>query len=138
MTCSSPSAGSRLALPAASESPHTEDEIYVCTGGRATLTFWTRTATAQTGSGRLCVAVLRESTGQVLATADYTMPTWPSAVTQLAVSMDLAHITLAAGERMILAVRVPSDSGSDLQLLYDHPLYQSNLSLAMKQGGTYS
>jgi mannose-6-phosphate isomerase-like protein (cupin superfamily) len=31
------------------QSPHTEDEIYVCTGGRATL--WTPTASAPLGPG---------------------------------------------------------------------------------------
>jgi Tfp pilus assembly protein PilV len=102
--------------------------------GRATLTFWTQTASAQQLPGRLCVTAWRANTGQVLGTTDYQLPAWPSSPTQLAVSFDLSHATVPAGERLMLTVRVPSDSGADLLMLYDHPGYQSSLQITTKQG----
>lgn len=101
-------------------------------GGRATLTFWTQTASARPLPGRLCATVWRD--GQVLGTADYSLPSWPDSPTQLAISMDLERAVAAAGSRLLVTLRTPSDSAADLLLLYDHPGYQTSLTVTTKQG----
>jgi Tfp pilus assembly protein PilV len=103
-------------------------------GGRATLTFWSQVASAQELPGRLCVTAWRSGTGQVLGSIDYKLPAWPSEPTELAISFDLAHVVVPAGERLMLTLRTPSDSGSDLLLLYDHPGYQTSLAITTKMG----
>ncbi len=103
-------------------------------GGRASLTLWTSTATGVDGPGRLCVSVRRASTGEVIGSSDFSLASWPGKPTQLVTAFDLANTTLAAGERLLLTVRVPADSGSDLRLLYDHPAYPSALSITAVSG----
>jgi prepilin-type N-terminal cleavage/methylation domain-containing protein len=102
--------------------------------GRATLTFWTQTASAQERPGRLCAVVWRAGTGEILGSTDYQLPTWPASPTQLAISFDLAHALAPAGERLMVTLRTPSDSGADLLLLYDHAGYQSSLSVTTRTG----
>ena len=104
------------------------------TAGRGTLTFWTQTASAAESPGRLCAVVWRAGTGEILGSTDYRLPTWPARPAQLAVSFDVSHATVPAGERLMLTLRTPSDSGADLLLLYDHAGYQSSLSMTTKAG----
>jgi hypothetical protein len=104
------------------------------TGARGTVTLWTATATGTEGPARLCVVVRRSSTGAVVGFTDYSLPQWPSEPTQLTMAFDLAGATLAAGERLLLTVRVPSDSGRDLQLLYGQPARASNLTVTTTAG----
>ena len=102
--------------------------------GRATHPFTPRRAGAAAASGRMCVVVWRLSDRQLLGAADYEMPEWPAQPTQLSVSLDLAAATLAAGDRLMLTVRAHSSSGDDINLYYDHPAYQSALTVAMQTG----
>jgi hypothetical protein len=104
------------------------------TGGRGSVTRWTGTAAAQEAPGRLCVVVQRAATGEVLGSADFRLPSWPAEPARLTVAFDLARQTFAAGERVLLTLRCPQDSGGDLQLLYDHPAYAANLTLSSPAG----
>ena len=104
------------------------------TAGRLTLTLWTQTADALEAPGQLCATVWRAGTGEILGTADYRLQAWPGTPTQLAVSFDLARAVVPAGERLMVTLRTPSDSGSDLLLLYDHPGYQSSLTVTTRKG----
>ena len=103
-------------------------------GGRASLTLWTSTASKLDRSGRLCAVLWRPATGEVLGSADFSLNTWPSSPTQLSIAFDVARAQLATGERLELTLRVPADSGADIQVLYDHPSYQSNLSFTTVAG----
>ena len=102
--------------------------------GRGTLTLWTQTAEAMEAPGRLCLTVWRAGTGEILGTADYRLQAWPSTPTQLAVSFDLHHAIVPAGERLMVTLRTPSDSGADLLTLYDHAGYQSSLTVTTRKG----
>jgi type II secretory pathway pseudopilin PulG len=104
------------------------------TAGRGSVTLWTSTAAQLEASGRLCLVVRRASSGEVVGWADYVLPRWPAEPTRLTIAFDVAHTTFSAGERLLLSLRVPSDSQSDLQVLYDHPLYASNLTLTTAAG----
>lgn len=103
--------------------------------GRASLSLWSSTADGKSAPGRLCVT-LQTDDGVLLGSADFTLATWPSRPTQLSTAFDLAHKAIPAGARLVLTVRVPSDSGSDIRVLYDHASYQSALSFTMKTGKT--
>jgi hypothetical protein len=103
-------------------------------GARGTVTLWTATATGTEGPARLCVVVRRSSNGDVLGSTDYSLPAWPSELTQLTMAFDLSGATLAAGERLLLTVRVPSDSGRDLQVVYAHPSRASNMTITTTTG----
>jgi hypothetical protein len=107
------------------------------TGGRGSLTLWTSTADGQQRSGRLCIVLRRASTGQVLGSSDFSLVSWPDRPTQLTISFDVAQLQAAAGERLLLTLRVPSDSGDDLSVLYDHAAYASNLSLTTVAGSEF-
>ena len=102
--------------------------------GRATLTFWTQTASAKELPGRLCAVVWRAGTGEIIGSTDYSLQAWPSSPTQLAISFDLAHTVAPAGERLMVTLRTPQDSGADLLMLYDHAGYQSSLSVTTREG----
>jgi hypothetical protein len=121
----------------ASKSPGGNYETAV-TAGRATLNFWTQTASAQTLPGRMCVTVWRAGTGQILGSADYQLPAWPAEPTQLAIAFDLAHAVIPSGERLMMTLRTPQDSGADLLLLYDHAGYPSSLSIPTRVGSALS
>ena len=102
--------------------------------GRATVSLWTQTATGVDAVGRLCLVLRRYSTGAVIGSADYQLPSWPGEPTRLTVSFDLAHAVLPVGERLVLTARAPRSGGADLQIVYDHPSYESSLTLSMVQG----
>ena len=102
--------------------------------GRLTLTLWTQTASAVEAAGRLCATVWRAGTGEILGSTEYALQAWPGTPTQLAVSFDLARTVVPGGERLMVTLRTPSDSGADLLLLYDHAGYQSSLTFTTRQG----
>jgi type II secretory pathway pseudopilin PulG len=103
-------------------------------GGRATLTLWSHTVGGVAGAGRLCVILRRPSNGEVLGVSDFQLAHWPTTSTQLAISFDLAHATLAAGERLTLIVRNHPDSDHDLELMYDRDDTPAALTLTMTAG----
>jgi type II secretory pathway pseudopilin PulG len=103
-------------------------------GGRASLTLWTSTATGSEGPVRLCVTLRRSSTGTVIGSSDFSLPSWPGTATELVTTFDVAHVAIPAGERLLLTLRVPSDSANDLRLVYDHGKYRSHLTFDTKTG----
>jgi hypothetical protein len=117
------------ATPASTAAFHTAS-----TGGRGVLSIWTRTADTGVHPGRLCVVVRQMSTGTVLGSADFSLTRWPTDPSELAIAFDLQSASLPVGERLLVTLRTPKDSGADIQLLYDHPAYQSRLTLTTDVG----
>jgi prepilin-type N-terminal cleavage/methylation domain-containing protein len=103
-------------------------------GGRGVLSLWTSTADRAAHPGRVCIVVRRMSTGAVLGAADFTLGHWPTEPTELSMGFDLAHVAMPAGERLLVTLRVPKDSGADLDLLYDHAAHQSRLTVTTAVG----
>jgi hypothetical protein len=102
-------------------------------GGRASLTVYASTADGTSGPAKLC-ATLQTETGAMLGSTLFSLGSWPGKVTELTTAFDLAGGTIPAGQRLILTLRVPPDSGEDLRILYDHPAYQSSLSFTTETG----
>jgi hypothetical protein len=103
-------------------------------GGRAALTIWSSTADGLSHEGRLCVTLRNGTTGQLLGSSDFSLQSWPKQPTALVTAIDLAHQTLASGHRLLLTLRVPADSETDIRVLYDHPKYASALTFATIAG----
>jgi prepilin-type N-terminal cleavage/methylation domain-containing protein len=103
-------------------------------GGRASLTLWSSTADGLVHPGRICVTLRRAATGAVIGTSDFSLASWPNTPTALVTAFDLDRAAIPAGERLLLTLRVPADSGSDIRILYDHVKYQSALSLTTVAG----
>ena len=113
-------------LAAAAETP--------LSGGRASLTVYTSTTSGSASSARLCVTLRRASDGLVLGSSDFQLASWPGQITQLVTAFEVARTTLAPGDRLLLTLRVPSDSGSGLRIMYDHADHPSNLALTTLAG----
>jgi hypothetical protein len=124
----------RYSLHAWATAPAAAPFETAASGGRAVVSLWTRTATGTPAPARLCVALRRMSDMRVIAHSDYRLTSWPAEATQLTFAFDLDRTRAPAGERLQLVLRVPSDSGADLQLLYDHPAHQSYLTLTTVPG----
>lgn len=56
------------------------------------------------------------------------------ALTQLVTAFEIKHTQLVPGERLLLTLRVPSDSATDLRIRYDHANSPSNLSMTFLTG----
>jgi prepilin-type N-terminal cleavage/methylation domain-containing protein len=109
------------------------DMVIPAGGGRASLTLYASTADGNPGPARLC-ATLQTETGAILGSTSFSLGSWPGKVTELTTAFDLAGGTIPAGQRLILTLRVPGDSGEDLRILYDHPAYQSSLAFTTETG----
>lgn len=105
-------------------------------GGRASLALWSSTADGTRGPARLCVT-LRRANGALLGSSDFSLASWPDTPTELVTAFDLDHAVIPSGERLLLTVRVPADSGEDLRLLFDHPKYRSLLTLTFESGSSF-
>jgi hypothetical protein len=103
-------------------------------GGRAALTLWSSTADGVSHPGRLCVTLRNATTGELIGASDFSLATWPKDPTALVTAIELDHETLASGHRLLLTLRVPADSGSDIRVLYDHAKYASALTFATITG----
>lgn len=103
-------------------------------GGRASATLWLSTADGETHPGRVCITLRRSSTGAVIGSTDLALASFPQEATELTAAFDIVHVTLSAGEYLVLTVRVPGDSGTDVRLLYDHAKYPSTLAVTLKSG----
>ena len=102
---------------------------------RGALTLWTSTSSGAATMGRLCVTVWRQSDGVVLGSVDYELPAWPGSPQMLSFGIELLPgAVIAAGDRVMLTLRVRQSSGSDISVFYDHPAYPSSLTLAMTPG----
>ncbi|MEJ7775108.1 MAG: hypothetical protein WKF72_09900 [Nocardioidaceae bacterium] len=103
--------------------------------GRAGLSFWTQTLSGSAGSARMCVLLRSLLPGGLIGTTigsgSYEQSQWPTSPTQLSFAWDLpaSITTLLSGQRLVLTVWLTSSSASDVVLLYDHPSYQSSLTV---------
>lgn len=101
--------------------------------GRAGLSFWTHTRDGSAGAVKMC-AVLSSMVAGVstpIGSGSYEPTQWPAAPTQLSFSWDLplSVTTLVSGARLTLTLWITSSSSKDIVLLYDHPSYQSSLTV---------
>jgi hypothetical protein len=95
---------------------------------RTAFSFWTQTAEGGQGAATLCFTLLKLSgnTRTALATHSYSRDAWPSdEPEELTFAFAHSPFTLAVGERLLVTVSVKASSESDIVLFYDHPRYQS-------------
>jgi prepilin-type N-terminal cleavage/methylation domain-containing protein len=105
--------------------------------GLATLSLFTTTVGGVQASGRLCATLVDRVTtngvpsDRVLGTGIYDLPNWPSDVRRLTFSFQLAQEeTVPTDHRLLLALHLRGESGADISILYDHPLYPSLLEVS--------
>jgi hypothetical protein len=106
---------------------------------RSTFTYWTRTVGALPGEGTICVALHKlDAAGAVvggaLATATHRLSAWPLEATQISFRFDHAGapspFSLAVNERLMLTLSLANTSLlGGIELLYDHPTYDTVLSV---------
>lgn len=101
--------------------------------GQAGLSFWTHTSDGAAGSVKLCAVLSSMLAGVVtpIAAGSYEVAEWPAIPTQVSFSWGLGSsvITLEGASRLRLTLWITSASGKDVVLLYDHPSYQSSLTV---------
>jgi hypothetical protein len=106
---------------------------------RSAVTVWTRTVNAIAGPAKLCVAMHKVNAsgavvGGPLASATHELPSWPLEATQIAFAFNHAGtpgtFSLAANERLLLTLSLGhSVLASGIELFYDHPTYDTVLSV---------
>jgi prepilin-type N-terminal cleavage/methylation domain-containing protein len=105
--------------------------------GLVTVSLFTTTIDAVVAPARLCATLVdRETTDgvpsdRVLGTGVYDLSTWPTTIRRLTFSFRLAQEEIVPpGHRLVLALQLRGESGADIAVLYDHPLYPSTLEVA--------
>jgi hypothetical protein len=105
--------------------------------GLATVSLFTTTVGSVPAAGRLCVTLIDRQTAsgvpsdRALGTAVYDLASWPTDVRRLTFSFRLAQEeTVPANDRLVMALQLRGESGADISILYDHPLYPSSLEVA--------
>jgi prepilin-type N-terminal cleavage/methylation domain-containing protein len=109
--------------------------------GQATVSLFTSTVGGVAAKGVLCATVSDRSVfpyngsyypiDRVIGSTTYTLNNWPTATRRITFTFALPDDTdVVAGHRIVLTLAVMSDSTSDLNFLYDHPLYPSLLEVA--------
>ena len=105
--------------------------------GLVTVSLFTTAVGGVAATGRLCATVIdRQTTGgvptdRVLGTGVYDLSPWPTDVRRVTFSFRLAQEeTVPAADRLVLALHLRAESGADVSILYDHPLYPSLLEVA--------
>ena len=105
--------------------------------GLITVSLFTTTVGGVPAAGRLCASVIDRQTtdgvptDRVLGTGIYDLSTWPTDVRRITFSFHLAQEEIVpATHRLVLALHLRSESGADVSILYDHPLYPSLLEVA--------
>jgi hypothetical protein len=107
---------------------------------RSTLTFWTRTVAGLTGEGTICVSLHKVSSagaivGGALATATHRLASWPVDANQVSFAFNhagtpAAPFSLTSGQRLMLTLSLANTSlPGGIELLYDHPTYDTVLSV---------
>jgi hypothetical protein len=103
----------------------------------ATLSLLTVTLGGTSGSAKLCATLIdRQSTGglpsdRTLGSTVYDLSTWPVTVRRLTFSFQLPQEEdVPPGHRLVLVLQLRGESGNDIALYYDHPLYPSLLEVA--------
>jgi type II secretory pathway pseudopilin PulG len=104
-------------------------------GTRAGISLWTQTTDGVAGRVTLCATLRDAQTRATIGqTAVYDLSSWPTTPTQLAFTWDVAasgDYTLPAGDRLLLTLSLQtSTANKDALLLYDHPSFQSSLTVA--------
>jgi prepilin-type N-terminal cleavage/methylation domain-containing protein len=126
----------QLSIHKWASSPASQPVETPVSGGRASLTFWSSTATGVQGPARLCVTLQDSYSGYIYGSTDISLATWPGTATELTTAFDIDHHVLQAGQHLVLTLRVPQDSGNDIRILYDHVSYPSSLSFTTQSGST--
>jgi prepilin-type N-terminal cleavage/methylation domain-containing protein len=105
--------------------------------GLVTVSLFTTTVGGVPAAGRLCATLIdRQTTSgvpsdRVLGTGIYDLSSWPTDVRRLTFSFQLAQEeTVPADHRLVMALHLRGESGADISVLYDHPLYPSLLEVA--------
>jgi hypothetical protein len=105
--------------------------------GLVTTSIFTTTVGGVPAAGRLCATVIdRQTTNgvptdRVLGTGVYDLSTWPTDVRRVTFSFRLAQEEVVpATHQLVFALHLRGESGADISLLYDHPLYPSLLEVA--------
>jgi hypothetical protein len=106
-------------------------------GGLVTASLFTTTVGGVSAGGRVCVTLIDRvttdgvPTDRVLGTGVYDLSSWPTDVRRITFSFRLAQEeTVPTDHRLVMALQVRGESGADISLLYDHPLYPSLLEVA--------
>ena len=106
-------------------------------GGLVTVSLFTATVNGVPANGRVCVTLIDRQTNEgvptdrVLGTSVYDLSSWPTDMRRISFSFRLTQEeTVPAGHRLVMALRLRGESGADISLLYDHPLYPSLLEVA--------
>ena len=103
---------------------------------QATVSIFTKTVGGAAARGVVCATLIDRSvasgvpTDTVLGSTTYDLASWPTDGRRVSFSFNVTTTTIAASHRLVLALNVRSESGSDLVFLYDHPLYASFLEVA--------
>jgi type II secretory pathway pseudopilin PulG len=105
--------------------------------GLVTLSLFTTSVGGVSATGRLCATVIDRQTtdgvpaDRVLGTGVYDLSPWPTDVRRVTFSFHLAQEeTVPVNDRLVLALHLRAESGADVSILYDHPLYPSSLEVA--------
>jgi prepilin-type N-terminal cleavage/methylation domain-containing protein len=105
--------------------------------GLVTLSLFTTTVGGVQASGRLCATLVDRLTtngvpsDRVLGTGVYDLSSWPTDVRRVAFSFRLAQEeSVPADHRLVLSLHLRGESGADVSILYDHPLFPSSLEVA--------
>ncbi len=105
--------------------------------GQVTMSLFTTTIGGAAGRGMVCATLVdRQSVNgarqdRVLGSFVYDTPSWPTSPRRLTFTFDLSQAQdVAAGHRLVLVLQARGESGNDLVLLYDHPLYPSLVEVA--------
>jgi prepilin-type N-terminal cleavage/methylation domain-containing protein len=106
-------------------------------GGQVTVSLFTTTVASTPAAGRVCVTLIDRQTvtgvptDRVLGTGVYDLSTWPTDVRRISFSFRLSQQeSVATGHRLVMALQLRGESGADISILYDHPLYPSLLEVA--------
>jgi hypothetical protein len=104
-------------------------------GSRAGVSLWTQTTDGAAGRVTLCATLRDAQTRAAIGqSAVYDLSSWPTTPTQLAFTWDItptADHTLPSGDRLLLTLSLQSSTATkDALLLYDHPSFQSSLTVA--------
>ena len=105
--------------------------------GLVTVSLFTTVVGGVEAAGRLCATVIDRHTtsgvptDRVLGTGIYDLSSWPTDVRRITFSFNLSQEeTVPSGDRLVLALHLRGESGADVSVLYDHPLFPSLLEVA--------
>jgi len=104
-------------------------------GGRAGLTFSTQTLDGLAGRVTICATLRDAQTRTAIGQPGvFDLSAWPTTPTQVAFTWDVAPTaayTLPASDRLLLTLSLKASTATDdALLLYDHPSFQSSLTVA--------